>query len=64
MGNTEKKPYSSTRWTDIPIPKSVGHMEFSEEEKKENDRRMAEIMKAYRVIAPDAHVKNGKVIEE
>lgn len=33
MGNTEKKPYSSKRWTDIPVPVAVGHTEFSEEEK-------------------------------
>lgn len=64
MGNTEKKPYLSKRWTDIPVPVAVGHTEFSEEEKNENDRRMEEIMKSYGVIAPNEHVKNGKVIKE
>ena len=45
MENTKKKPYSSKRWTDIPIPESVGHVDFSEEEKRENDRKMGETVK-------------------
>ena len=63
MENTKKKPYSSKRWTDIPIPESVGHVDFSEEEKRENDRKMEEIMRAYGVFDSDEHVRNGKVIK-
>ena len=63
MGNTKKKPYSSKRWTDIPITESIGHVDFSEVEKRENDRKMEEIMRAYGVIDSDEHVRNGKVIK-
>ena len=38
-------------------------MDFSEEEKRENDRKMEEIMRAYGVIDSDEHVRNGKVIK-
>lgn len=64
MENGEKKLYSSKRWTDIPVPRTVGHIEFSEEEKAQNDRRMEKILRSYGVIAPNEHVKSGKVIEE
>lgn len=63
MKNIEKKPYSSKRWTDIPIPESVGHVDFSEEEKRKNNRKMEEIMRAYGVISFKDHVENGKVVK-
>ena len=36
--NDKAKPFSSKRWTDIPRFVVVGHSEFTEEEKKENER--------------------------
>ena len=35
--NDKAKPFSSKRWTDIPRFVVVGHSEFTEEEKKENE---------------------------
>lgn len=41
---------ADTGWTDPPIPEVIGHVEFTEEEKKENDRRMNEILRKYGII--------------
>ena len=40
---------------------SVG---LTEEEKKENERKMEEIMRSYGALAPNEHVRNGKVVKE
>ena len=62
--NKEEKPFSAKRWTDIPKPIVVGHSEFTEAEEKENERKLEEIMRAYGVLKPNEHVRDGKVIKE
>lgn len=60
----EYKPYSARRWTDIPQPIVTGHIEFTEEEKKENDRKTEMILKEYGVIGEDDIIRDGKVIKK
>lgn len=31
---SEKKPFSDPRWNDTSLPKVIGHMELTEEQKK------------------------------
>lgn len=62
--NEKDKPFSAKRWTDIPKFVVVGHSESTEEEKKENERKMEEIMRSYGALAPNEHVRNGKVVKE
>ena len=62
--NKEEKPFSAKRWTDIPKPIVVGHSEFTEAEEKENERKTEEILRAYGVLKPNEHVRDGKVIKE
>ena len=62
--NDKAKPFSAKRWTDIPRFVVVGHSEFTEEEKKENEKKKEEIMRSYGALAPNEHVRNGKVVKE
>ena len=64
MSEKDSKPYTSKRWTDIPVPETIGYTEFTEEEQKENDKKMEEMMKHYGVIKSNEHVRNSKVIKE
>ena len=44
----DNKPFSSRRWKDIPIPFPTGDTtEFTEEEKKQNDKDFEKILKEY-----------------
>lgn len=58
--DSENKPFSAKRWTDIPKPIVVGHSEFAEAEKKENEQKLEEIMRAYGVLKPNEHIQEGK----
>jgi hypothetical protein len=42
---SEKKLFSDKRWHDIPNGKTVGHIEFTEEEKEKNRKESLEILK-------------------
>lgn len=42
---SEKKLFSDKRWHDIPKGKTVGHIEFTEEEKEKNRKESLEILK-------------------
>ncbi len=53
------KKFSAKRWTDIPKP-IVGHSEFAEAEKKENEQKLEEIMRAYGVLKPNEHIQEGR----
>lgn len=64
MNRKESKPYSSRRWTDIPVPRVIGYTEFTDEEKRENDKKMEDMMRKYGVLQPNEHVKDGKIIKE
>lgn len=57
------KLYTARRWTDIPQATVIGHKEFTEEEKKENDKKAEEIFRAYGLIKPDEYIRNGKVVK-
>ena len=48
-----KELFTADRWTEPPVFQVIGHTEFSEEEKKENDKRMNDILKKYGVIKED-----------
>lgn len=63
MKNDDYRPYSAKRWTDIPIPKVIGHTEYTPEEKEKNDRDMEGIMREYGVLGADEKIENGKVIK-
>ena len=45
-----KELFTADSWTEPPVFQVIGHTEFSEEEKKENDKRMNDILKKYGVI--------------
>lgn len=45
-----KELFTADRWTEIPVFEVIGHTEFTEEEKKENDKRMNDILKKAGVI--------------
>ncbi len=62
MGS-EDKLFSAKRWTDIPKPIVVGHSESTSAEKKENEQKLEEIMRAYGVLKPNEHIQDGKVIK-
>lgn len=54
MKNDDKKEntlYSSLRWNDKQLPVVTGHIEFSEEEKKENRKEFLDYLrkKGYKV---------------
>ena len=53
-----KKPYSSKRWTDVPLPTVIGKRNFSDEEKKKNDEDFERILKEYGVLKPNEHLKH------
>ena len=42
---SDKKLYTDKRWNDIPKGKTVGHIEFTEEEKEKNRKESLEILK-------------------
>ena len=42
---SEKKLFSAKRWHDIRNGKTVGHIEFTEEEKEKNRKESLEILK-------------------
>lgn len=60
----EYKPYTARRWTDIPQPVVIGHREFTEEEKKENDKKTEKILKEYGIIGENDIIRDGKVIKQ
>lgn len=62
--NEKDKPFSAKRWTDIPQYIVVGHSESTAEENEKNERKMEEIMRSYGALAPNEHIKNGKVVKE
>ena len=62
--NEKDKPFSAKRWTDIPKYIVVGHSESTAEENEKNERKMEEIMRSYGALAPNEHVRNGKVVKE
>ena len=37
---------------------------MKKKEGKENERKMEEIMRSYGALAPNEHVRNGKVVKE
>lgn len=57
------KPYSAKRWTEIPIPKIIGHTESTPEERERSDSDFTEVLKEYGVIGKDEIVKDGKIIK-
>lgn len=63
MDGKESKPYSSRRWTDIPVPRVIGHTEFTDEEKRENDKKMEDMMKKYGVLRSNESIRNGQIIK-
>ena len=44
MNGENYKPYSAKRWTEIPVPRVIGHTESTPEEKEQSDRDMEDIM--------------------
>ena len=42
---SDKKLYTDKRWNDIPKGKTVGHIEFTEEEKEKNRKESLGILK-------------------
>ena len=62
--NEKDKPFSAKRWTDIPKYIVVGPSESTAEENEKNERKMEEIMRSYGALAPNEHIKNGKVVKE
>lgn len=64
MSEGKYKPYTAKRWTEIPAPKVVGQIEFSEEEKRENELKAEEALKAYGILQPNEHLRDGKVVKE
>ena len=61
MGS-EDKLFSAKRWTDIPKPIVIGHFESTSAEKKENEKKLEEIMRAYGVLGPNEHIRNEREI--
>lgn len=60
----DNKPFSSRRWKDIPIPFPTGDTtEFTEEEKKQNDKDFEKILKEYGVLNEEDRIENSKVIK-
>ena len=43
--SSEKKLYSDARWNDTSRPIVTGHVEFTEEEKKEIEKKVKEFRK-------------------
>lgn len=64
MSEKNSKPYTSKRWTDIPVSETIGYTEFTEEEKKANDRKMEDIMREYGILQENEHIREGKVVKE
>lgn len=64
MDRKESKPYTSKRWTDIPIPRVIGHTEFTDEEKRENDKKMEDMMRKYGVLRSNERVRDSQIISE
>ena len=61
---SDNKPFSSGRWKDIPIPFPTGDAtEFTEEEKKQNDKDFEKILKEYGVLNEEDRIENSKVIK-
>lgn len=63
MKKDDYKPFSAKRWTEIPIPKVIGHIESTPEEKEKNDSDFTEILREYGVISKDEIVKGEKIIK-
>lgn len=63
---SDNKPFSSGRWKDIPIPipfPTGDITEFTEEEKKQNDKDFEKILKEYGVLNEEDRIENSKVIK-
>ena len=58
------KPYTAKRWTEIPVPRVIGHREYTPEESEKNDRDMERIMREYGVLEPDERIEKGEVIKD
>lgn len=43
--NDKSKPYSHPRWNDKQLPVVIGHIEFSEEEKKKNREKFLDYLR-------------------
>lgn len=56
------KPYTAKRWTEIPKPVVVGHSEFTEEEKKQNNDDATEMLQKYKVIGKNEKVIDGDIV--
>lgn len=63
MDNKDKL-FSTKRWTDIPKPIVVGHSESTSAEKKENEKKLEEIMRAYGVLEPNEHKVEGNKVTQ
>ena len=43
--NDKSKPYSHPRWNDKQLPVVIGHIEFSEEERKKNREKFLDYLR-------------------
>lgn len=64
MDREKNKPYSSRRWTDIPVPRVIGHTEFTDEQKNENDKKMEDMMRKYGVLRSNECIMNGQIVKK
>lgn len=64
MDNQAQKPFSAKRWTENPIPRVIGKVEFTEEEKVKHDLQAEEALRFYGRLKPNEHIRDGKIIRE
>lgn len=62
MEKDNYKPYTARRWTDIPVPRAVGHRELTTEERENADRTMERILRRNGVLNEGDTIENGKVV--
>lgn len=56
--------YKSRRWTDIPKATVIGHFEQTEEERKENKRKLRAHLKKIGVITEEEEQELNKDLED
>ena len=63
MEKDDHKPYTARRWTDIPVPRVVGHRELTPEERENAERTMERILRRNGVLKEGDRIENGKVVK-
>lgn len=64
MDKENYRPYTAKRWTEIPKPQLIGHTEFTEEQKRKNDKNAEDMLRQYGILKPENNMRDSKIVKE